>query len=99
MLTRLLRGQSKIFILARDKESLNHGSALVRPQGPLGWVVRPHSDAAVFRFVRFPDAVVGNRQYLPVCHLQSLLTGLVGTPPRSTATGGWVNDPENVGES
>src|SRR6516162_9916477 len=30
---------------------------------------------------------------------QSLLAELVGTPPRSTATGGWVNDPEKVGES
>src|SRR5207253_2799574 len=47
-----------------------------------------------------PDDLIDvHPPHLPVCHLPVLLEGLVGTPARSTAIGGWVNDPENVGES
>ncbi|HVH72047.1 MAG TPA: hypothetical protein VNB49_13165 [Candidatus Dormibacteraeota bacterium] len=46
------------------------------------------------------DHLIDIRQsHLPVCHLQALLRGLGGIPVRSKAIGGWVNDPENVGES
>src|SRR3974390_1011190 len=47
-----------------------------------------------------PDDLIDvHPPHLPVCHLQPLLGVLLGTPPRSTATRGWVNDGENVGES